>query len=327
MKIAILDDYARAASRLANWTEIAARAEVVAFDRHLPPEEMPDALAGFEVICTVRERSAIPAETLARLPNLRMITVTDSRVRSVDLAAAAARGVMVSEARLPGAAPPPNHAAAEFAWGLLLALVRHIPSEAASLRAGRWQSSLGMALAGRTLGLVGFGRIGRQVGRYAAAFGMNTLAWSQNLTAADADAAGAKRVEKHELFGASDIVSIHYLLSARSRGIVGRDDIAAMKPSAYLINTSRGPLIDEDALVAALREKRIAGAALDVFNQEPLPKDHPLLALDNVVLTPHLGFVTEDAMRRFYQGMTFAVAAYLRGEPVNLLAKPFQPGT
>ncbi|HEY0299795.1 MAG TPA: D-2-hydroxyacid dehydrogenase family protein, partial [Rhizomicrobium sp.] len=290
MKIAILDDYARAALRLADWSEIAVRAEVVAFDRHLTPEEIPDALAGFEVICTVRERSAISADTLARLPQLRMITVTDSRVRSVDLAAATARGIVVSEARPPGETPPPNHAAAEFTWALLLALVRHIPAEAASLRAGRWQSSLGLALAGRTLGLVGFGRIGRQVARYAAAFGMNVLAWSQNLTAADADAGGAKRVEKRELFSASDVISVHYLLSTRSRGIVGRDDIAAMKPSAYLINTSRGPLIDEDALIAALRGKRIAGAALDVFNREPLPKDHPLLALDNAVLTPHLGF-------------------------------------
>ncbi|MEI9997588.1 MAG: D-2-hydroxyacid dehydrogenase family protein [Rhizomicrobium sp.] len=319
MKIAILDDYARAALRLADWSEAAAQAEIVAFDRHLTPEEMPDALASFEVICTVRERSTIPAGTLSRLPKLRLITVTDSRVRSVDFAAAAARGVVVSEARPPGETPPPSHAAAEFTWGLLLALVRHIPAEAASLRAGHWQSSLGLSLAGRTLGLVGFGRIGRRMARYAAAFGMDVLAWSQNLSAADAEAGGARLVEKRELFGASDIVSVHYLLSARSRGIVGRSDIAAMKPSAYLINTSRGPLVDEDALVAALREKAIAGAALDVFNQEPLPKDHPLLALDNVVLTPHLGFVTEDAMRRFYQGMAFAVAAYLRGEPVNLL--------
>jgi phosphoglycerate dehydrogenase-like enzyme len=318
MKVAILDDYAGAALRLADWSEVSRSAEVTAFDRHIPPEEMAAVLRDFAVVCTLRERSTISRDLMAALPALQLITVTDPRVRNVDFKGASARGILISEARLPGGATP-SSATAEFAWGLLLALVRNIPSEAASLRAGRWQSSLGMVLAGRTLGLVGLGKIGRRIAHYARAFDMNVLAWSQNLTREAAEAAGATWVEKEELFHRSDIVSIHYALGPRSLGLVGAREIAAMKPSAYLLNTSRGPIVDEGALLAALQAKRIAGAGLDVFDREPLPDGHPFLALENVVLTPHLGFVTHDSMQLYYKGMAFAVGAFLRGDPVNPL--------
>ena len=326
MKIAILDDYANAALRLADWSEVLRSAEIAAFDRFLAPEEMPAALRDFDVICTLRERSIIPAGVMAALPGLKLITVTDPRVRTIDFNAAADCGILVSEARSP-APTAPSPATAEFAWGLLLALVRHIPSEAANLRAGRWQSSLGTTLAGRTLGLVGLGKIGRRIAHYARAFDMNVLAWSQNLTKDAAAAAGTTWVEKGDLFHLSDIVSVHYVLSPRSRGLVGAHEIAAMKPSAYLVNTSRGPIVDEEALVAALRAKKIAGAGLDVFDREPLPADHPLLALDNVVLTPHLGFVTQEAMQRYYEGMAFAVRAFLEEEPINLLSAEGLPAS
>ena len=319
MKIAILDDYASAALTLADWSPVTRQADVHVFNRHLSDAEIVAALEPFEVICTLRERASLPAQVLDRLPHLKAIVVTDARVRTIDYAAAARNGVVILEGKPPADLPNPPASTAEFAWGLILATVRHIPAEAQRLREGLWQKSLGMPLEGKTLGIVGLGKIGARVARYARAFDMQVLAWSQNLTDETAREAGAERVEKEDLFRRSDIVTVHYVMSERSRGLVGRPEIGAMKPTAYLINTSRGPLVDESALIEALQSRRIAGAGLDVFDEEPLPKGHPLLALDNVTATPHLGFVTELAMRRFHIGAALAVTSYLRGQPANVL--------
>jgi phosphoglycerate dehydrogenase-like enzyme len=312
VKIAILDDYAGAALTLADWSEVTRQAEVHVFNHHLSDEEIVPALDPFDVLCTLRERTHLPARVLDRLPRLKAIVVTDGNVRTIDYAAAARNGVAILEGKAPADLPIAPASTAEFAWGLILATVRHIPREVQRLREGMWQKSLGMPLEGRTLGIVGLGRIGTRMARYARAFDMHVLAWSHNLTDEAARNAGAERVDKGELFRRSDVVTIHYVMSERSRGLVGAPEIAAMKPTAYLINTSRGPIVDEGALIEALRSKRIAGAGLDVFDQEPLPKGHPLLALDNVTATPHLGFVTELAMRRFHSGAALAVASYLR---------------
>ncbi|MEJ1963401.1 MAG: D-2-hydroxyacid dehydrogenase family protein [Gammaproteobacteria bacterium] len=319
VKIAILDDYADAALTLADWSPATRLAEVQVFTRHLSDHEIATALQPFEVICTLRERTALPSQLLAQLQNLKAIVVTDAHVRTIDFAAATDNGVLILEGKAPPDLPTAPESTAEFAWGLMLATTRHIPAEVQRLRQGEWQKSLGVPLAGKTLGLVGLGKIGARMARYAQAFDMNVLAWSQNLTDETARNAGAQRVAKDELFRRSDIVSIHYVLSERSRGLVGKADIETMKPTAYLINTSRGPIVNEIALIEALREKRIAGAGLDVFDQEPLPKDHPFLLLDNVTASPHLGFVTEPSMRRFYAGAALAAASYLRGQPENIL--------
>jgi len=319
VNVAILDDYANAALRLTDWSSISQRATIQVFTHHLSDNEMISALQPFEVVCTLRERSRISGEILEQLPNLKVIIVTDNHVSTIDNEAAAARGVLICEGKAPDDMPAAPTSTSEFAWALMLATLRHIPAEARRLRIGEWQHSLGYALAGRTLGIVGLGKIGIRMAHYAHAFDMNVLAWSQNLTDEAAQNAGAKKVEKEALFRNSDIVSLHYVLSARSRGLVGKPEIAAMKPTAFLINTSRGPLVDEAALIAALQEKRIAGAGLDVFDQEPLPKDHPFCGLETVTMTPHLGFVTEVSMRRFYAGAALAVTAYLRGEAVNIL--------
>ncbi len=319
VSVAILDDYADAALILADWAPVARQASVKVFTRHLPEREIVAALQPFEVLCTLRERCSLSAATLAGLPNLKMIVVTDPRVGTIDQEAATAHRILVCEGKAPDAMPAAPSATAEFAWGLLLATVRHITEESQRLQRGEWQHSLGYVVAGRTLGIVGLGKIGARMAHYARAFDMQVLAWSQNLTDTAAASVGARRVEKSVLFQQSDIVTVHYVLSSRSRGLVGSAELAAMKPGAYLINTSRGAIVDEAALIGALREKRIAGAGLDVFDQEPLPDEHPLRALDNVTLTPHLGFVTEVGMRRFYAGAALAVSAYLQGKPVNVL--------
>jgi phosphoglycerate dehydrogenase-like enzyme len=322
VKIAILDDYADLALKLVDWAEIADQAEVAVFNTHVPEDEIALALGSFDVICTVRERCKLGAAEIATLPNLKMIVVTDAHVTTIDNAAATARGVLICEGKAPDGMAAAPSSTPEFAWGLLLSTLRHIPEESQRLREGLWQHSLGHALAGRTLGILGLGRIGRRMAHFAQAFDMQVLAWSQNLTDEFARKAGAKRVEKNELFRNSDIVTVHYVLSRRSRGLVGAAELAAMKPNAYLINTSRGPIVDEAALIDALQKGRIAGAGLDVFDTEPLPRDHPFRRLANVTMTPHLGFVTETAMRRFHAGAASAVAAYLRGQPINVLNAP-----
>jgi phosphoglycerate dehydrogenase-like enzyme len=319
LKIAILDDYAGVALQCADWSRLPAGAQITVFDRHLGEDEAATVLAPFDVLCTIRERMALPRSLLARLPKLKLVTIVGMTLANLDMAAATDHGIVIvhSDAARPEFARVVN-AAPELAWGLMLATVRHIAREDAHMRAGAWQSSMGVLLAGRTLGLLGLGRIGQRMARYGQAFDMQMIAWSQNLTAETAAAAGVRRVEKDELFGGADILSIHLQLSERTRGLVGARELGLMKPEAYLVNTSRGPIVQEAALVVALREGRLAGAGLDVFDQEPLPADHPLRSLENVTLTPHLGYVTIETLRAFYGGMPEAIAAFATGAPVRV---------
>ncbi|WP_375764783.1 D-2-hydroxyacid dehydrogenase family protein [Archangium gephyra] len=314
VKIAILDDYQRVARGLADWSRLPAGSELVVFDRHLGEgAELVEALQPFEVLVLMRERTPFPAALLERLPNLRLLITTGGRNAAIDLEACRARGITVSGTGNVGAPT------AELAWGLILALVKRIPAEDRALRAGAWQTGLTEGLAGKRLGLVGLGKLGTQVARVGLAFGMEVVAWSQNLTAERAAEAGVRRVEKQELFATSDVVSLHLVLGDRTRGVVGAGELNAMKPTAWLVNTSRAGLVDEPALLAVLREQRIAGAGLDVFPVEPLPAHHPLLSLPNVVLTPHLGYVTRENYTVFYRDALEDILAWRAGAPVRLL--------
>jgi len=314
MRVAILDDYQGMALRLADWQSLHPQAQMTAFSDHLDDEDaVAHRLHTFECVVLMRERTPFPASLLAKLPNLTLIVTPGMRNAAIDVAAAAERKVQVCGTDM---LPYPT---AELAWGLILALVRHIPAEDRAVRDGRWQTTLGIGLKGKTLGLLGLGRLGGQVAEIGKAFGMEAIAWSQNLTAERATAVGATLVGKDELFQRADIVSIHVVLSPRSRGLVGPAELGRMKRSAFLVNTSRGPVVDEGALLAALRERRIAGAGLDVFEPEPLPKNHPLLALDNVVITPHLGYVTEENYRLLYGQAVEDIRAFLDGKPLRPL--------
>jgi phosphoglycerate dehydrogenase-like enzyme len=310
IKIAVLDDYQGIALSMADWSALDGRAEITVFRDHLSdPDAIVARLEPFDVICVMRERTPLTREILERLPRLRLIASTGSGNASIDLEIARERGVTVAYTGYT------SHGAIELTWALILAAVRRIPQEVASFRAGGWQVAVGGDLAQHTLGLLGLGRIGSASARIAAAFGMNVIAWSPNLTQERADAAGVRLVGKDELFAQSDIVSVHLVLGKRTRGIVGAAELAQMKPSAWLVNTSRGPLVDEDALVDALRQNRIAGAALDVFSVEPLPAEHPLRSLPNVVATSHVGFVTEETYRIFYGDTVKNIVAWLDGVP------------
>ena len=315
-RIALLDDYQRVAFSMADWSAVRARAEIEQFDRNLPLDQAAAVLAPFDIVCHVRERMAFPGTLIAALPNLRMIGVTGPGHRTLDLAAATARGIVVCNTTGRGSGA---HATPELALGLMLALTRHIAAEDRRMRQGLWQGTVGTVMHGKALGIVGLGRVGGRVAALARAFGMEVIAWSQNLTEARAAECGARRVEKDELFRASDIVSVHLVLSGRTRGIVGAREIGLMKRSAYLVNTARGPIVDEAALVDALRRRAIAGAALDVYGEEPLPPVHPLRALDNTVLTPHLGYVSEEGYRTYYGETVENILAFLDGKPVRVL--------
>jgi phosphoglycerate dehydrogenase-like enzyme len=319
LKVAILDDYARLALKLADWSSLPAGAEITVFDRHLAEDEAASLLAPFDVLCTLRERMALPRSLFERLPNLKLVAIVGMGLANLDMAAATDHGVVVvhSDFRRPAIAKVHN-ATPELAWGLMIATVRHIAAEDRALRDGRWQSTVGLILAGRTLGLLGLGHIGKRMAKYAQAFDMNVVAWSQNLTAEAATAVGARRVEKDELFALADVLSIHLQLSDRTRGLVTARELALMKPEAYLINTSRGPIVDEQALVTALRDGRLAGAGLDVFDQEPLPPDHPFCAMDHVTLTPHLGYDTRETLAAFWGDMPEAIAAFAAGAPIRV---------
>ena len=315
-QIAVLDDYQRVALSMADWSRLGADCRVTVFDRNLRTvEEAAEALAGFDVICLLRERMAVPAELIARLPKLKLIVVTGTHNRTLDLAAAEARGVTVTHTR----GGDSYYGTTELALGLMIACARRLAFEDRGMRQGLWQRTLGMTLHGRTLGLLGLGRMGKRMAELGRALGMRVLAWSVNLTADRAEAAGATYVSKERLFRESDIVSIHLVLGERTRGLVGAAELTLMKPSAFLINTSRGPIVDEAALITALSENRIAGAGLDVYDVEPLPAEHPLHTLDNVMLAPHLGFVTEGTYRVFYEDMVECIAAWRAGAPVRLL--------
>ena len=315
MHIAILDDYQAAALDLADWRSLHPGAQIEAFDRHIADEaELARRLHVFEAVVAMRERTPFPASLLARLPNLRLLITSGMRNAAIDVAAAAKHGVMVCGTDM---LPYPT---AELTWGLILGLARHIPHEDAAMRQGAWQTTLGIGLKGKTLGLLGLGRLGAQVAAVGKAFGMEVVAWSQNLTAERATAAGAKLVDKAELLAAADVLSIHLVLSPRTTGLVAAADLARMKKSAFLVNTSRGPIVDEAALLQALQEKRIAGAAIDVYGTEPLPADHPFRRLTNVVMTPHLGYVTVENYRLAYGQALEDIAAFLAGTPIRVIA-------
>lgn len=318
MKVAVLDDYQGVALEMADWSPVTAQAEVVVFRDHLAGiGDLAERLAPFDVVVVMRERTPVGADLLARLPRLRLLVTTGAGNASIDLAAAAARGVVVSAT---GAAPDGSEQLAELTWALILAAVRDLPSQAASVRRGDWQQGLGTGVYGRTLGLLGVGRIGTIVGRIGAAFGMDVCAWSENLTDERAAAAGVRRVAKTELFERSDVVSLHLRLSERTTGVVGAAELSSMKPSAYLVNTSRGPLVDEPSLIEALRENRIAGAAIDAFEVEPLPPDHPFRTLPKVIATPHIGYVTHDMYGVFFRDVVEDITAFLAGAPVRVLS-------
>ncbi|MCV7171460.1 D-2-hydroxyacid dehydrogenase family protein [Mycobacterium manitobense] len=311
MKVAILDDYQGVALKLADWSPVATRAEITVFTDHVgDPDDVVARLAPFDVVCVMRERTPLPRSVLERLPRLRMIASTGSRNASIDTVAAQERGIHVSGTGGSAAAT------VELTWALILASVRDVVGQATSVRGGGWQTSIGRELSGRTLGVLGLGRIGAAVARIGAAFDMRVIAWSPNLTPERAAAAGASWVSRDELFGLADVLTIHLVLGDQTRGLVGADDFAAMKPTARLVNTSRGPIVDEAALVGALRNDTIAGAALDVFDTEPLPADHPLRVLPNVLATPHIGYVAENQYRTFYGEAAAAIAQWLDGAAV-----------
>jgi phosphoglycerate dehydrogenase-like enzyme len=319
MKVAVLDDYARAALEVADWSDVQAKAEVVVFDRHLSEDEAAGALKDFEVLVTVRERMALPRTLIQRLPKLRLITIIGMSLPNLDMAAATEHGVIVAHSNFGSPAfRAVSNATPELAWGLIIATVRHMTLEDRRMRQGGWQSTTGLILAGKTLGLLGLGRIGKRMAEYAKVFGMEAVAWSQNLTAEAAAEVGVTRVGKDELFAKADVVSIHLQLSDRTRGLVTAHELGLMKPTAYLINTSRGPIVQEAALIEALRSGAIAGAGIDVYDSEPPPADHPYRSMDNVTLIPHLGYVTRETLHAFYSDSTQAVSAFLDGAPIRI---------
>jgi phosphoglycerate dehydrogenase-like enzyme len=301
---------------MADWSSLQKDHRIAVFNQRLPDvEAVARALADFEVVGIMRERTPFQRALFEKLPKLKLLVTTGKRNASIDLEAAKAHGVTVCNTGGAG------RATAELAIGLMIALARHFREEFHTMRpGGGWQTTLGVDLEGRTLGILGLGNLGAKVGRIGAAMGMKVIAWSQNLTPEQATERGAERVEKDELLRRSDVISIHLVLSPRSRGLVGAREFGLMKPTALLINTSRGPIVDEAALLAALREKRIAGFGGDTYDVEPLPPDHPLRAEPRALLTPHLGYVTEETYRDFYRGMVQAIEAWLAGRPINVLA-------
>ena len=318
IKVAVLDDWQDVACGGADWSALASRAELTFFaDAFDTIDKAAAALADFDILLTMRERTAFPEGLIRRLPKLRMIGITGALVANLDLAACSRRGVVVCNTA--GAGPGAPYATAELALGLLISAARAIPIADANMRAGGFQRGVpvGMSLAGKTLGIVGLGRLGSRMARYAAALDMKVIAWSPNLTPAKAQEVGARLVGKSELMTESDAVSVHMVLSPRSRGIIGAEDIGRMKEGAIVINTSRGPLIDEVALVAAVKAGRII-AALDVYDKEPLPPDHPLRASGNTVLTPHLGYGVEETWRDFYPRSIENALAFLDGAPIRV---------
>jgi phosphoglycerate dehydrogenase-like enzyme len=316
LNCAVLDDYQGVALTLADWSALADKVEVRTLRDHITDrDELVAELAGCEIIVAMRERTPFDADLLRRLPRLRLLVTTGMRNASIDLAAAAAQGVTVCGTA--SSSTPP----VELTWALLLGLARHVTAENRALReGGPWQSTVGQDLEGRTLGLLGLGKIGSRVARVATAFGMEVLAWSENLTAERAADAGARLASgKEDLLRRSDFVSVHLVLSDRTRGLLGEPELRAMRPHAFLVNTSRAPIVDRAALVRALREGWIAGAGLDVFETEPLPADDPLRSLANVLATPHLGYVTERNYRTFYTQAVEDITAFLAGTPLRLL--------
>ncbi len=324
-KVAVIDDWQRVARESADWSALSTRATVTFFAEAFASEdEAATSLGDYDVVLTMRERTPFPSSLLSRLPRLRMLGITGMRNASVDIDACTALGVVVCNTTT---APGSQSSTAELALGLLLSVARSIPAGDAGIRAGGFQETVppGTTLSGKTLGVIGLGRLGSMMARYGIALGMRVLAWSQNLTAVDATAAGAELVSKEDLLSRSDAISLHLVLSARTRHIIGAAEIARMKPGAILINTSRGPLIEQDALAAALRDKRIF-AGLDVFDREPLPLHDGIRQLPNTVLTPHLGYVVTETMRHFYAQSAENALAFTDGRPVRVMNQSVKTG-
>ncbi len=306
VKIAVLDDYQQVAFKFADWSAITAKAEVKVFTDHTVDEKtVIERLLPFNVVCVMRERTPLNRSILSQLPNLKLIVTTGMRNASIDIKAVEEFGITLKyTGYLESGAP-------EMTWALIMAIARHIPKESNNFKSGGWQTTIGGDFKGKTMGILGMGRVGSKIAAYAKAFDMNVIAWSPNLTAEKAAESGAQLVSKEELFKQADFVSIHMVLSDRSRGIVGKEDLSLMKPTAYFINTSRGPLVDEIALIEILQQHKIAGAAIDVFNTEPLPVDHPFRKLDNLLATSHVGYVTENTYKLFYTDTVKAVEEWL----------------
>ena len=315
-RVAVLDDYQDVARDMAAWDSFPTDVVVDFFKDHLSVEgDVARRLEPYEIVVAMRERTPFPRTLISRLPNLKLLVTTGMRNASIDMDAAAEHGITVCGT---DGLPYPT---AELTWALILALARKIPTEDAATRAGRWQVTMGEGLQGKTLGVIGLGRLGSQVAQVGVAFGMNLLAWSQNLTAERAAEFGARLVPKDKLLSGSDIVTVHLVLSDRTRGLLGERELSLMKPSAYLVNTSRGPIVDESALIAALESGAIAGAGLDVFDIEPLTLDHKLRTLPNTVLTPHMGYVTAETYRVFYRDAVEDIATFLGGDPTRILSR------
>jgi phosphoglycerate dehydrogenase-like enzyme len=313
-RLAILDDYQGVAMSMGSWEKLAGVEITVFRDTITDHAALVQRLAPFDAILAMRERTPFPRALIESLPNLRLLITTAARNRSIDAAACAERGVVFCGT---GSSGDPT---TDITWGLILNLMRDLPAQQAALRAGQWQTSVGWGTEGRTLGIIGLGKLGARAAKVGLALGMKVIAWSTNLTDERAAEVGVTRVDKATLLSTADVITMHLVLSDRSRGIIGAADLAQMKPTAYIVNTSRGPLIDQDALIAALKAGTIAGAGIDVFDIEPLPQDHPILSAPNTVLTPHLGYVTQQNYRAYYEGTVEAIAAFNAGAPVKVIA-------
>jgi len=316
VRCAILDDYQNVALKLADWGKVKDRVEIKVFNDHLGGQDrVIAALQGFEIIVAMRERTGFPKKVIDALPELKLLITTGMRNASIDTEAAKARGITVCGTGTFG------NPTSGVAIGLMLELTRRIGFENARLHAGApWQTTIGLDLDGMTLGTVGLGKLGTRTANIAKAFGMKVLAWSQNLTAEKCREAGVDYASKDELFRQSDFITIHVVLSGRTRGLIGAAELAQMKPTAFLVNTSRGPIIDEAALISVLQQRKIAGAGLDVFDIEPLPLDHPYRKMDNVVITPHLGYVSEQNYRRYFADAVDDIRGFLDGKPMRVLS-------
>ena len=315
-RIAVLDDYLDVARDLAPWSSLPG-CDVTFFTEPIgDATRLVEVLAPFDIVCAMRERTPLPVAVLERLPNLRLLVTTGMQNAAIDVDAAARRGVVVC------GTPSRASATVEMTWALILAAARHVPAHDRAMREGGWQRHLGLGLAGRRLGVIGLGKNGSAVARLGVAFGMDVVAWSQNLSSTRADEVGVQRVERDELLSTSDVVTIHLRLSDRTVNLLDRDALALMRPTAILVNTSRGPIVDESALLAALDAGRPALAAIDVYDQEPLPPGHPFRSRDDVVLTPHTGYMSDDNMRGFYEATVEDIAGWLAGAPLRVLGGP-----
>jgi phosphoglycerate dehydrogenase-like enzyme len=316
LRCAILDDYFNLALKVADWSKIEDRVDVTVFNRPFASqEEAASALEDFEIICAMRERTAFPRAMFDALPKLKLLITSGMRNAAIDMEAAKEKQVVLCGTHWP------RDPTAPLTMGLILELTRNIGRESARMHAGEpWQAFVGTEIEGKTLGVVGLGKLGAKVSKLAKAFGMNVIAWSPNLTPERCNEVGVTYATKEELFSTADIITIHVVLSQRSRGLVGAADLARMKPSSYLVNTARGPIVDETALLETLKARKIAGAAVDVFSVEPLPVDHPFRKLDNLVLTPHLGYATKETFIAHYNQMVEGIDAWFKGEPLRRLA-------